>query len=581
MKLSALVLALSLVAARALDEASADAISMLLSPQASPETAQEAQKSSEISQILAKHGPQDSERYREAHEDINSPHVAHVAGALTELLKEEGSATTRADEAILDTMVSVLNVTMRNRLFEADSRSQQGIYDANTAIAACGSTYNYSLLATSSRLSNSTLQSQQWIGALPSWYDHYFESYAQCKRFEDDILVNSTNCTNYCLNETTEVCAASPDCSLHACAEPGTTVTSGTAYRSYLMAQVTRIHYLLNGIERPNCTTHIGNAQTCFANCLGIVVPVLPSCPTCLPTCCAPRQQAETLQCQSLLAKRRNWLLYDSCHDSRSNSYAATVSQEQSSVNSRKGQMRAILRMLCLVQSFGPDQATRLRACMDARYYDHPDVFAMNLTVPAVPVKNDAFTCAAVDLPGSSEWDELHYGGLPTGLQACPETSCQAACNTSSSHYLEHWNSTLAAGTTTTTTVTHSNIDCISQTSSYGIQWDMHSVQSPTVSADPASDMFSIFVYVQDALSSDTTSPTSVQCGILTSVVRSVDCSHVAPSGGQYLRLFGAFNGVVTSGTANPSWCGMTIDGTAASEPTTGGYTTSTVSESL
>jgi len=218
---------------------------------------------------------------------------------------------------------------------------------------------------------------------------------------------------------------------------------------------------------------------------------------------------------------------------------------------------------------------------MDARYYDHPDVFAMNLTVPVVPVKNDAFTCSAVDMPGSREWDERHYGGLPTGLQACPETSCQAACNTSSSHYLEHWNVTLAALTTTTTTVTHSNIGCVSQTSSYGIQWDMHSVQSPTVSADPASDMFSIFVYVQDALSSDTTSPTSVQCGILTSVVRSVDCSHVAPSGGQYLRLFGAFNGVVTSGTANPSWCGMTIDGTPISDPTTGGFRTNTVESSL
>eukprot|EP00930_Biecheleria_cincta_P012812 TRINITY_DN11732_c0_g1_i1.p1 TRINITY_DN11732_c0_g1~~TRINITY_DN11732_c0_g1_i1.p1 ORF type:complete len:586 (+),score=80.34 TRINITY_DN11732_c0_g1_i1:84-1841(+) len=585
MKLFLACLAVCLGAAESLDEATTDAISMLLEPSeaaaattvSAEQTKQKTAQPSEISMLLARHAPPDSEKYQDAHADLNNPHVAHVAGALTDLLKEEGAAATRADQTIIDTMITVLNVTMRGRLFQADTRAQQTINYANSNISACGATHNFSLLATTSRLSKSSPQDQQWIGALPSWYDHYFESYAECKRFEDDLLTNSTNCSNYCLNETTEICASSPDCSQLSCTEPS--VTSGSSYRSYVLSQVNRVHHLLNGIERPNCSTHISNIQNCYANCLGIVVPVLPNSPNTLPTCCAPRQQAETLQCQNLLAKRRTWLLYDGCYDSKVASFNSVVAQELSLVPSRKGQMRAILRMICLVQSFGPEQATRLRACMDARYYDHADVLAMNLTVPAVPPKQDTFTCSAAEMPGTPEWDQLHYGGLPTGLQVCPETNCQAACNASSSHYVTHWNLTMASVTTTTTTITHGRVDCLQQTSSYGMQWDMHSVQSPTVSALPSSDMFSIFVYVQDALSSDTTSPNSVQCGILTSVVRSVDCSHVAPSGGQYLRLFGAFNGVVTSGTANPSWCGMTIDGTPATTPTTGGVATSTVSD--
>lgn len=584
MKLFLACSALLLGAVKSLDEATADAISMLLQPsQAAAEAAVSAEKPkqktaqpSQISMLLGPHGPPDSERYQEAHQDLNNPHVAHVAGALTDLLKEEGSSSMRADQAILDTMVSVLNVTMRGRLFEADTRAQQTINDANAAISSCSTVHNFSLLATSSRLSKSAPQDQQWIGALPSWYNHYFESYAECKDFEDGLLTNSSTCSNHCLNETSEICAASPDCSQFACTEPS--VTSGTAYRSYLSAQVQRVHHLINGIERPNCTTHISNIQNCYANCGGIVIPVLPNSPNTLPTCCAPRQQVETLQCQSLLAQRRTWLLYDGCYDNKVTTYNGVVSQEDTSVNSRKGQMRAILRMMCLVSSFGPDQATRLRACMDARYYDHADVLAMNLTVPIVPPKLGAFTCNAADMPGTPEWDQLHYDGLPTGLQVCPETNCQAACNASSSHYVTDWNLTLASATTTTTTVTHGNIDCLQQTSSYGMQWDMHSVQSPTVTAAPSSDMFSIFVYVQDALSSDTTSPNSVQCGILTSVVRSVDCSQVAPAGGQYLRLFGAFSGVVTSGSANPSWCHMTIDGTIAAAPTSGGIAIATVS---
>jgi len=238
--------------------------------------------------------------------------------------------------------------------------------------------------------------------------------------------------------------------------------------------------------------------------------------------------------------------------------------------------MRSILRMLCLVTSFGPNQDTLLPACMQAQYLDHPEVLAMNVSGHVLPVKRDEFQCSAEQLPGSVEWDALHYSGLPTGLQACPEVNCQAACNTTSEHYLVNWNLTLHYATTTTTTIILGALECVHQTSSYGAQWDMHSVHSPTITARPSSDTFSVFVYIQDGLSSATTSPTSTRCGILTSVVTSVNCAHVAPAGGQYLRLVGSFEGQVTSGSATESWCSMTVEGSPAAEPTTGGHLTST-----
>ncbi|CAL1158638.1 unnamed protein product [Cladocopium goreaui] len=101
--------------------------------------------------------------------------------------------------------------------------------------------------------------------------------------------------------------------------------------------------------------------------------------------------------------------------------------------------MRSLLRIVCIIDSFGKNQKDKLQACINKNYTQAEEVLTMKISAGYPESKLEIFTCNASEVPGSPEFDSLHYSHLPNGISACPAVTCEDACglSDSSQHYKE------------------------------------------------------------------------------------------------------------------------------------------------
>ncbi|CAE7233884.1 unnamed protein product, partial [Symbiodinium natans] len=457
----------------------------------------EAEQASPVAQLAAE-GAQ-------ASSDV---HLNTVAGALTDLLKSDqgasGSLSAIAQasntSAIVATITDLLNGTMKGRLYTAHKNSMAAIADSKKLFADCRSAYE---AADHVRFPPASLL--QTVNATP-WYEEFFQAYSQCKLWEAQIGKDMTACDYHC---TSEVKVVGEDCTFlgDQCGPLDCAPVTGEGYKSFLERMIKDIKSHLDFLvwERYNethgCNDIWGTAERCFKNCDGHVMEIqdlVPHKSTDIPGCCAPRTQAEDAKCQELKSQRVAWQTYDQCYDSALPQWETTKGEQLAEADSRKAQMRSIMRMLCYVSSFGPNQATLLTQCMEKDFTMEPDVLAMSLVPGSPETKLDAFSCNSSETPGTADFDAAHYGSLPTGLAACPALHCEEACNgevnVSSMRILE-------ATTEPPLPMTTASTKCFKKAGGAdAVYWDLGSEQAVgTVSADPSDDVSNIKVYLTNS----------------------------------------------------------------------------------
>jgi len=218
--------------------------------------------------------------------------------------------------------------------------------------------------------------------------------------------------------------------------------------------------------------------------------------------------------------------------------------------------MRAILRMLCLVDTFNKkDQGALIAACVDKDFTSHPQVLNLTLTYGTAFPKISPFVCDPSEIPGTAEWNAAKYGGLPEGLGVCPGTSCPTVCDLSLGKNVSR---IIEVTTTTTTTLYEEKGTCYKQVApTVPVVFALNSATAIiSVSLKPSPDTKSIKVSLtnsrwdrsQDKL-----------CGAIPTATSGFDVSCTAQGTGLYLVLEGELIGTQVSGViqAVPSWCHM------------------------
>jgi len=506
-----------------------------------------------------------------AHAPSTDAHLNSVAGALTDLLKSSNQGSGAASSslsslaqasntsAIVDTIKDLLNVTMKGRLYDAHKSSLLAIEESKGKFATCRKNYE-----AEDKVRFPGVALLQSANATP-WYEEYFQAYSQCKLWEAQIARDMTACDYHC---TSEVKVVGEDCTFlgDQCGPLDCAPVSGETYKSFLERMIKDIKAHLDFLvwERYNethgCNDIWGTAERCFKDCDGHVMEIkdlVPEKPSDIPGCCAPRTQAEDAKCQELKSQRVAWQTYDQCYDAALPQWETTKDEQVAEGDSRKAQMRSILRMMCYVSSFGPNQASLLTECMEKDFTQDPEVLAMIIDPGMPETKLDAFACNASETPGTSAFDALHYSELPTGLAACPALHCEEACNgevnISSSRIVAATAAPLPEMTTVST-------KCFKKSASAdSVYWDFGSEQAVgAVSADPDSTVSSIKVYLTNK-EHGAVLPSTELCGTITEASKSVECS--ATTGGRYLVMQPFITGTCVFGGCTPSWCMMSVDG--------------------
>eukprot|EP00437_Effrenium_voratum_P044277 CAMPEP_0181474890 /NCGR_PEP_ID=MMETSP1110-20121109/40895_1 /TAXON_ID=174948 /ORGANISM="Symbiodinium sp., Strain CCMP421" /LENGTH=636 /DNA_ID=CAMNT_0023600097 /DNA_START=59 /DNA_END=1969 /DNA_ORIENTATION=- len=362
-----------------------------------------------------------------------------VEGALTGLLKAGSEATNNT--AVAGTILDIVNVSMKEKLYAAHNESLKKIEEASQQFNDCLTTYK---AADEVRFPpTSLLQTNGSNGS--AWYEEYFEAYSWCKSYEANLSVQTQDCEYYCLKETQTIdqqCVALDE----ECNQLDCTPVSHEGYRAFLERVVANIekHMGLNSDWNFNvshkCKDIKGEVETCYKNCDDIVEVVKPKTEEAHAGCCAPRATAESAKCNELKNRRTAWEAYDTCYDTASSNWDTVKNEHEAQGVSRAAQMRSILRMVCLISSFGEDQKEKLQKCMDSNFTQHAEVLEMKIAAGDPAEKLEVFACNASEVPGSTEFDALHYGNLPKGVSACPAVTCASACGVSSptsSHFEE------------------------------------------------------------------------------------------------------------------------------------------------
>ncbi|CAK9062279.1 unnamed protein product, partial [Durusdinium trenchii] len=345
--------------------------------------------------------------------DPSSKQLGSVAGALTHLLSAGSEGTNSS--AVVDAILELVNVTMKGKLYTGHEKSMQKLTDAEHEFEKC---VNHYKAADKVRFPPASFLQANVTNATP-WYEEYFESYLWCKNYEAKLSTEVNECDYYCLQETQTVdqnCVAlDEECNQIDCAP-----VTREGYRAFLERMVNTLEgYLVKNTNwtfnnSHKCTDIMGEVETCYRKCDNITTVVKPQSETVLAGCCAPRATAESGKCNELKSRREAWLEYDSCYDSAYSNWELVKADQEAQGISRMAQMRSIQRMVCLIDSFGPEQKTKLKQC-------DPES------------KLDIFTCNASEVPGSPEFDALHYSHLPDGISACPAVTCEDACGLSNS----------------------------------------------------------------------------------------------------------------------------------------------------
>ncbi|CAE7466418.1 unnamed protein product [Symbiodinium pilosum] len=357
--------------------------------------------------------------------------LGSVAGALTNLLKHGAGAEGSNNSAVVSTILEIVNVTMRGRLLTAHKHSVDKITAAANEYETCLATYKAADKVRFPKVS--LLQGDSWE---KDEIEDFFQAYTWCKNYEENVTSGIIQCEYTCQNETVYDCKPiiADTCSKLDCAP-----VSNEGYRAYLERMLSSLEKRLDDME--NYTYHADKSEKCkklpefvhkcYENCNGQKKEIAPKNETMPGACCAPRASAETETCNVLKSRRVAWEDYDSCYDAAATNWDTVKTEHEAEGVSRMAQMRSVLRMTCLISSFGPDQKTKLKECMEKSYVKDPAVLAMQIDAGEVVTyhdKLDMFTCNASEVPGTDEFDAIHYKDLPKGIAACPAVTCEDAC---------------------------------------------------------------------------------------------------------------------------------------------------------
>lgn len=361
--------------------------------------------------------------------------IGSVEGALTNLLKHGGGAEGSNNTAVVSTILEIVNVTMRNRLLTAHKNSVTKIKAAAQEHDTCLAAYK---AADKVRFPPAVLL--QGDVSKQTEVEDYFAAYAWCKEYEQNQSANFNACEYSCRNETIpreECIELGKACDKLDCAP-----VAHEGYRAYLTRMLEHLEKKLD--TNANWTFHESNdkkcrqvpeiVHRCYETCDGIISIVKPKNETMPGACCAPRSSAETETCNILKSRREAWEDYDTCYDAAATNWDTVKTEHESEGVSRMAQMRSVLRMTCLIGSFGPNQSTKLKTCMETSYVNDPAVLQMKIDAGDIATyheKLEIFKCNASEVPGTDEFDAIHYANLPKGLSACPVVSCEDACGLS------------------------------------------------------------------------------------------------------------------------------------------------------
>ncbi|CAJ1437916.1 unnamed protein product [Effrenium voratum] len=400
------------------------------------------------------------------------------------------------------------------------------------------------------------------------WYEEYFQAYTQCKTWEGMIAADLTACDYYC---TSQVKVMGENCTSlgEECGPLDCAPVSGEGYKAFLDRMIAELKAQMGVLdlarynESHRCNDIMGTAERCFKNCDGHVEEIVPKTQSDIPGCCAPRTQGEDAKCKELTSQREAWEAYDQCYDTSIPQWETTKAEQVAEGQARMAQMRSLQRMLCYVDSFGPDQKSKFSICMEKDFTKDEEVLAMELE-PGVPEgKLEAFACNASETPGTKEFDALHYGHLPAGLAGCPTVQCQTACGYSSVSSASSTNTSASSSVVEKTTVSSK---CFKKASlATAVYWDLGSSQDVgKVSAMPQPGIASIKVYLTDVGPNDGILSSSSLCGSITAESTTVECS--SKGAARYLALAPFVDGTCVFGACTTSWCSMEVDGTAMSQ---------------
>ncbi|CAJ1374635.1 unnamed protein product [Effrenium voratum] len=262
------------------------------------------------------------------------------------------------------------------------------------------------------------------------WYEEYFQAYTQCKTWEGMIAADLTACDYYC---TSQVKVMGENCTSlgEECGPLDCAPVSGEGYKAFLDRMIAELKAQMGVLdlarynESHRCNDIMGTAERCFKNCDGHVEEIVPKTQSDIPGCCAPRTQGEDAKCKELTSQREAWEAYDQCYDTSIPQWETTKAEQVAEGQARMAQMRSLQRMLCYVDSFGPDQKSKFSICMEKDFTKDEEVLAMELEPGGSGTHAVALPSLRGETPGTKEFDALHYGHLPAGLAGCPTVQCQ------------------------------------------------------------------------------------------------------------------------------------------------------------
>eukprot|EP00931_Biecheleriopsis_adriatica_P105548 TRINITY_DN80114_c0_g1_i1.p1 TRINITY_DN80114_c0_g1~~TRINITY_DN80114_c0_g1_i1.p1 ORF type:complete len:632 (+),score=111.20 TRINITY_DN80114_c0_g1_i1:69-1964(+) len=540
----------------------------------------------------------DSDAHQEIAAELSTPEMSTLSLALTNLLKL-GAEQSNASQDQLAEVRNILNATMVEALEKADNESRTALavarsnftssclanickdYDTEIVAAAqelqitgvnrcadfaqyCNHTQYGNIAKGLCKITCDTCPQQ--VSLLEEASDPvnsvsvYFDAYEKCKALEAAIEQNLSYC-EYSCSETLKVVGQNCTSDPGSCSDIDCSSYEGESYEGYLLRIISHLENLKanmwshNGTHR--CRDIKERTQECYRNCEGITDPFVPNGSN-VPPCCAPRSKAENLQCQALQTQLQDYTPYSTCYDSTLSNWNSVAATAELHGKYRSSQMRIILRLLCLVDSFGPQQKTKLTECIAKNFTQDPQVLKFLIDAGEPPSKLE-FTCVRSEVPGTAEYDAIHYSHLPGGTEACPAVHCTSACgyNNSGSTFYQHdlvaqVNNSYSKGTC---------FKPLSTSTAAGVYWDFGTASNPgTISLQPGFHIVGIDVYTTITAPGGTLLATE-KCGRITHAARNTDC-HGHPAA-RYLALVpvtGEGHECI-HGDCGTSWCEMMVDG--------------------
>jgi hypothetical protein len=254
--------------------------------------------------------------------------------------------------------------------------------------------------------------------------------YESCKSQENELKAQLTACEHTCELQKdvwSKFCGPNAPVPKEVECSP----YNGEAFREFLVRMEEEMETHIETVDNtPDCEPE--NAIVCGTFCGEFMMP-----PDALP-CCHNRTSAEREQCAKNKDHRNHSDMYISCFENSAKDWTAAQFGHVAEAKARQAQMRGVLRMLCLIDTFigGGDHSSKLQECINKDFSSDSQVTALELPKYTAPEMLGKFNCSWWELPGTPEYDEIHYAHLAnyTGLYPCPPMDCHESCDIIQAH---------------------------------------------------------------------------------------------------------------------------------------------------